>query len=102
MNKILMAAILGGLAVSAQAALPVLIVAPRVVQPPPALMPGPAKVKQATLLRARPQNQATVEGPVPAGAALKLQMRQTNRDGAWWFTEHQGLTGWINESALSQ
>lgn len=103
MNRLLLAAAVAVLVVfPAQAFFPVLIVAPPVVVPPPALMPGPAKAKQAGVLRARPQHASTVEGPVPAGAALKLQVRQTNRDGAWWYTEHQGYSGWIHEGSLSQ
>lgn len=102
MKRILWAAVLAGLVFPAQARLPVMIVAPPVVAPPPALMPGPAKTRQATVLRARPQHQSTVEGPVPAGASLKLQVRQSNRDGAWWYTEYQHYSGWVQESALSQ
>ena len=102
MSRILVAAILGGLSLSAQASLPVMIVAPPVVQPPPALMPGPATTKRATVLRARPQGQSNVEGPVPAGVKLKLQVRQANRDGGWWYTEYQGYSGWIDEASLAQ
>lgn len=103
MSRILVAAILCGLGLSAQASLPpVMIVAPPVIQPPPALMPGPATTKRATVLRARPQGQSSVEGPVPAGAKLKLQVRQSNRDGGWWYTEYQGYSGWIDEASLGQ
>ncbi|HEY0915616.1 MAG TPA: hypothetical protein VGE22_12160 [Solimonas sp.] len=102
MKRILVAALLAGFGFSAQAQLPMMIVAPPVVVPPPALMPGPAKTKQATVLRARPQHQATIEGPVPAGASLKLQVRQSNRDGGWWYTQHQQYSGWIEEATLSQ
>ncbi len=102
MKRILWAVALAGLVQPVQAQLPVMIVAPPVVVPPPALMPGPAKTRQATVLRARPQHQSTVEGPVPAGASLKLQVRQSNRDGGWWYTEYQQYSGWIEEATLSQ
>ena len=103
MNRLLLAAAMAALVVfPAQASFPVMIVAPPVVVPPPALMPGPAKTKQAGVLRARPQHASTIEGPVPVGAVLKLQVRQTNRDGAWWYTQYQGYSGWIHESGLSQ
>jgi len=80
---------------------------PYPVPPPPAapptttLQPGDAHAGQPTILRSRPQAQATAEHYIPAGATVRLQMRQTNSDGAWWFVEYQGTTGWLSESGLS-
>jgi len=68
---------------------------------PPAMSAGPVHAAQPSLLRARPQAQATVEAYIPAGATLTLRVRQDNRDGAWWFTEYQGKTGWVSELGLT-
>jgi len=68
---------------------------------PPTVSAGPVHAAQPTMLRARPQAQSTVEAYVPAGATLTLRVRQDNSDGAWWFTEYQGKTGWVSERDLT-
>lgn len=75
--------------------------APVIASEPPALSAGPVHAAQPTMLRARPQAQATVEAHIPAGATLTLRVRQSNSDGAWWFTEYQGTTGWVSERGLT-
>lgn len=70
--------------------------------PAPGIQAGPAHAAQPSMLRSRPQGSAQVEHYIPAGASLRLQVRQVNGDGAWWFAEYQGATGWVSEAGLSQ
>lgn len=70
--------------------------------PAPGILAGPAHAAQPSMLRSRPQGSAQVEHYIPAGASLRLQVRQVNGDGAWWFAEYQGATGWVSEAGLSQ
>lgn len=66
------------------------------------LSPGDAHAAQSIVVRQRPQPQATVAMAVPAGASLRLQVRQLNGDGAWWFVDYQGTSGWVSENSLVQ
>lgn len=66
----------------------------------PALQPGAARTGRSTLLRLRPQTSAGVERSLAAGTALVLKLRQTNGDGAWWYAEAQGASGWVPEADL--
>lgn len=63
---------------------------------------GNARAAQSTVVRARPQAQATIAQAVPAGAPLQLLVRQVNGEGAWWFAEFQGTSGWVSENGLIQ
>lgn len=78
------------------------MIAPVVPPPPPALQAGEAFVTQPTPMRARPIASGIIEQNIPAGASLRLEVRQVTRDGAWWFVKYQGQTGWVSERGLSQ
>ena len=78
------------------------MIVPVMPPPPPALQAGEAFVTQPTPMRARPIGSGIIEQNIPAGASLRLEVRQVTRDGAWWFVKYQGQTGWVSERGLSQ
>lgn len=75
--------------------------APAARAPGARLSAGPLTAPRALRLRTRPTVQGPEEGALPAGTAVKLSVRRSNADGAWWYVEPVGgSAGWVLESEL--
>lgn len=60
-----------------------------------------AQMATASGLRDRPQPNAPVAVPLPAGTALQLKSRVTNSSGSWWFVTAPKRDGWVPESEIN-
>lgn len=67
-----------------------------------ALQAGSARTSQSLPLLKQPRGQGDVASIIPQGAALELQARQVNGEGAWWFAQYEGAHGWVSEQSLTQ
>lgn len=69
-------------------------------QPQAAPVAGEVRLVQETVLRGQPTLSGTIRKTIPAGEVVKLQSRQDNADGGWWFVEYQNAIGWISAASV--
>jgi hypothetical protein len=52
--------------------------------------------RQASL-RGQPKMSGVIRATLPAGSTVSRKSRMDNADGGWWFVDHQGMSGWLND-----